>query len=94
MRALFNGRLFDTDKAKKLGSWNNHFSHNNPNWCQQILYKTETGTYFLQLCVNTGRCEGENIYVMESEQEAFEWAQEKLDPDSVITHFSSFVEEG
>ena len=50
MRKIINGRLYDTDIARNIGSWSNNLGAGDFNSCTEILYQKKTGEYFLYGC--------------------------------------------
>ena len=88
MKKIINGRLYDTETAKWLASWENECYCNDFAWCCEALYRKRTGEYFLHgkggglskyaspVC-GGGWTFGEAIRAL-SEEQARMWAEEKL----------------
>jgi hypothetical protein len=49
MRKIIDGKLYDTDKAKRVGGpWSPAgFGPGDFDWCEEALYRKRTGEYFL-----------------------------------------------
>lgn len=96
MKKIINGKLYDTDTAKGLGSWSNgewgDFSH-----VEETLYRKRTGEFFLhgeggpmtqyaKSCGNNSWSGGEKIIPL-SAAKAREWAEGKLDANDYAAIF-------
>lgn len=46
MKKIINGKLYDTETAKRVGEWNNG-CYGNFNYCAENLYRKRTGEFFL-----------------------------------------------
>lgn len=102
MKKIINGKLYQTDKAKMVGSWDNGYYTNDFRFSEETLYIKKTGEYFLhceggalspyaeKIGDNTGY--GEEIRPM-SYDEAREWAEEKLSADEYEAEFGEVDEE-
>lgn len=96
MKKIINGRLYDTDTAKLIGSWSNGFSSSDFSYCAKDLYQKKTGEYFLHgsggaLSIygesyGNDMCWGEKIIPM-TEKEVKEWAEEHLTADEYMELF-------
>jgi len=47
MKKVINGRVYNTETSKRVGSWNNGIYGNDFRSCEESLYKSTKGTYFL-----------------------------------------------
>jgi hypothetical protein len=103
MKKIINGAKYDTKTAKKLGEWTNGERYGEFSYCEETLYRTKSGKYFLHgyggattkyaiSAGNNGWSEGSQIITM-SRQAAMEWAEERLDGDEYEEIFGT-VEEG
>ena len=94
MRKIIDGIRYDTDKAVEIGTAKaNEYSTDFHYW-EETLYRTpRSGRYFIAGYGNAfshwsrpaeggGRGPGQGIRPV-SEQQAFDWAQENLDPELV-----------
>jgi len=91
MKKIINGSKYDTDTAKKLGEWTNGERYGDFNYCEEALYRTKAGRYFIhggggamtKYAVSSGNNSwsgGEKILPM-SREAAMEWAEEKLEAE-------------
>lgn len=106
MKAIINGRRYDTSKADLIGEGGSpsnvsvtDFSHY---W--EALYKTpRSGQYFLAggggpmtkyaRSVGGGtRTEGQRIFPL-TREEALQWAEHHMAPDEIETHFGDCIED-
>ena len=101
MKQIINGKKYDTETAKKVGSWSNGYSYSDFSSCTEELYRKRTGEYFLygiggpmsrysQSYGNT-TSGGEKIIPM-TEAEARKWAEEHLDGDEYEEIFGEVEE--
>lgn len=47
MKKIKNGRLYDTDTAKAVGSWDNGLCTNDFSYCGEKLYQKRSGEFFI-----------------------------------------------
>ena len=91
MKRIIRGKLYDTDKAKEVGSWQNMQDVRNLHHFTESLFQKRTGEFFLhgqggpmtQYAEAIGQNSwkgGERIMPM-SYEEARAWAEEHLDAD-------------
>lgn len=96
MKKIIRGRLYDTDTAKEVGSWEAKVSRNDFHWYEETLYRKKTGEFFL--AGNGGpaskyaeRSYGSYIGGSDIEpltyQEAREWAEKHMDADDYVKWF-------
>ena len=96
MKKVINGKLYDTETAKKCGEWDNGYYTNDFNYCSETLYLKKTGEYFLfgegnalsSYASHSGNSSGwgEKIIPM-SYDEAQTWAEKHLDGEKYIGIF-------
>jgi hypothetical protein len=102
-KKIINGAKYDTETAKKLGEWTNGHRYGEFSYCEESLYRTKSGKYFIygsggatsKYAVSNGDngwSGGSQIITM-SRSAAMEWAEEKLDGDDYEAAFGP-VEEG
>lgn len=82
MKKIINGKMYNTETAKKLGWWSNGVSYSNFNRLEEALYLKKTGEYFIA----ADYYNGDDITPV-TEAEAKCWAEEKLDADEYIAAF-------
>lgn len=101
MKQIINGKKYDTETAKKVGSWSNGYSYSDFSSCTEELYRKRTGEYFLygiggpmskysQSYGNT-TSGGEKIIPM-TDAEARKWAEKHLDGDEYEEIFEEVEE--
>jgi hypothetical protein len=101
MKKTINGKTYNTETAKEIGSWSNNYYYNDFNHCQESLYVTKKGNYFIHgsggpmskysVSVGNNCWGGSSDIIALTESEALEWAEEH-DQDAV-KHFSHLLEE-
>ncbi len=104
MKKVINGALYNTDTAKLLGNWDNGYPRNDFNFCEESLYRTKSGKYFLhgyggplsKYSVSHGDnewCGGEHIEPLSSDT-ARDWSEEHLTADEYSLIFGEPDEAG
>lgn len=97
MKKIINGKVYDTEKAKKVASWYSSYARNDFHYYEEELYKKKTGEFFLygegnaaspysRSCGQNEWCGGEKIVPM-TFAEAQEWAEKHLDGDEYCAIF-------
>ena len=101
MRQVINGKVYDTDTAKHIGSWWNGLGMSDSNNVRESLYQSKKGQFFLAGEGGANTCYahsygntrsagyGINLY---TPKEALDWAERHLSTDEIEAHFT--VEEG
>ena len=104
MKKVINGSLYNTETARKLGNWSNNRSCTDFDYCEETLYRTKAGKYFIhgkggarsryskQTGIDSWRG-GENIIAC-TYDEARKWAENHLDGDDYIAAFGEPEEDG
>jgi hypothetical protein len=103
MKKIINGKLYNTETATCLGSWSNGHDVGDFTYCEESLYRTKSGNYFIfglgganskysQQCGQNSYSGGSDITVI-SEGDAKNWAEDHLDADEYIAAFGQ-PEEG
>ena len=89
MKKIINGKLYNTETAKKLGDWESDQDYRGLYHEEEVLYRNKAGNYFLygyggagskysqQIGVNEWSS-GESILPLE-EEDARKWAEAHLD---------------
>lgn len=105
MNKVINGKRYDTDKAKEIGSWESTWDFRSVNYMGETLYRKRTGEFFLH-CERGMRSEtayrycdskmvsdgGEHIILLSYEQ-AQEWAEENMTGDEYEAVFGEVSED-
>lgn len=98
MKKVINGKLYNTEAAKRLGYWNNGFSRSDFYFSEETMFKTKSDAYFLhgaggansqygQWAGNSGG-PGEEIRPY-TKNEAKQWCEGKLSADEYISVWGS-----
>ena len=103
MKAVIQGKIYDTEKSTEIGNYWNGCGTNDFNHLSEALYKTDKGAYFLagEGGANTryGRSVGQNTWTGDSKiipldnAEALQWAEIHLDGDIIESEFSEMLSE-
>jgi len=104
MKKYINGKKYDTETAKEVGSWSNNRSYRDFSWCEETLYRKKTGEFFLhgeggalsrysQPANGNMRGSGEEIRPLTFD-EAREWAEEHLTGDEYEAIFGEIEDDG
>ena len=99
MKKVIEGKLYNTDTAKKIGQWDNGLCGSDINACTEPLYRTKSGTFFLhgvggantkyaQVLNENSWSTGEKIIPM-TEETAKSWGKERLSKDDYESAFES-----
>lgn len=102
MKKIINGKMYNTETAKEMGSHWNGYPRSDFNYCEETLYRKKTGEYFLYgdggaaTCYSYSvgqncRSGGEDIVPL-TEEEAKTWAERSLDADEYIEIFGEVEE--
>lgn len=99
---IVNGRRYDTETATKIGHWSNGHYPGDFARCEETLYRTPKGNFFLYgeggamskyaTPVGNMRGGGSNIEPMD-ETAAAVWCEEHCDAAVVVEHFPNYVED-
>ena len=97
MKKIINGRLYDTDTARNIGSWSNNLGAGDFKSCTEVLYRKKTGEYFLFGCggamtsyaraAEDGGVTGGSAIFPFSERQAKNWAKAHLSTGEYLNLF-------
>ena len=97
MKKIINGRLYDTDTARNIGSWSNNLGAGDFKSCTEVLYQKKTGEYFLYGCggamtsyaraAEGGGVTGGSAIFPFSERQAKNWAKTHLSAEEYLELF-------
>ena len=97
MKKIINGKVYDTDTAKKLGSYENMADCRNFHYYCEALYQKRTGEYFLHgeggpmtqyaRTIDQNSWSGGEKIMPLSVEAARKWAEEHLDADEYAEVF-------
>ena len=103
MKAIIDGVRYDPDKAEEIGCWDNGYLSSDFHWEGEVLYRTpENRQYFLagegnalsSYATVAGRDRGPGRQTTPlSVDEAFKWAQDHLDVETVEQEFGDKIED-
>lgn len=102
MKKIINGKMYNTETAKMVGSWSNNVSCSDFSYCEEELYKKKTGEFFLYgsggamskyatSCGNGWTGGGQAITPMTVEN-AKRWMERHCDADEYIEVFGEVEE--
>jgi hypothetical protein len=103
MKKVIDGLMYNTETAHCVGSWDNGRYGNDFYACEETLYKTKKGNYFIygiggaasryaRSCGQNTTCGSSDIIPLSS-GEAQRWAEEHLSGDGVEKEFAATIEE-
>ena len=103
MKKIINGKLYNTDTARQVGTWSNSADCNDLSWVEESLYQKKTGEFFLhgQGGPNTRYAQqleasnwtgGETISLV-SYDSARQWAEDHLTADQYQAVFGEVAED-
>lgn len=96
MKKIINGKVYDTDTAKMVGSWDNGHPANDFAYCSEELYRKKTGEFFLngeggalsRYANHSGDNSGWGDEIIPlTYNAAQEWAEKHLDGDGYCAIF-------
>lgn len=104
MKKIISGKVYDTEKAKELGTYSNAGGWRDFNHFEETLYQKRTGEFFLfgegGPMTRYAEAEGQNSWgggrriMPMSYDEAKKWAEENLDADEYESIFGAIDESG
>ena len=103
MKKVINGKLYNTETADTVHSWDNGCYGGDFQRCEETLYRTKKGNYFLygdggpmsryaRNCGNNTTSGGEDIQPM-TVQEAIEWLEDHDGAEVLTAQFADHIEE-
>ena len=102
MKEIINSKRYDTEKAELIAQWSNRYNPGDFNYCEEDLYKTEKGAYFIAgsggalskyaKSFGNGSCGGEEIRVCDEDQ-AFAWLEGTGNTDALESEFPDRIED-
>ena len=103
MKKIINNKVYDTDTAKKLGSWENMYDSRDFGYFSEALYQKRTGEFFIYgeggpmskyaKTVGTNQWSGGERIMPVTMAEAQEWAENHLSADEYESIFGAIVED-
>lgn len=101
MKKIINGKMYNTETAEIIASWDNGLCGNDFNACSETMYRKKTGEFFLhgEGGANTIYSEqngdwrsGSSVIIPYTEEEARTWLEEKGDADTYEAIFGQVEE--
>lgn len=102
MKKIIRGRQYDTEKAQRIGSWDNGMSGGDLDYMGETLYRKRTGEFFLEGCGGARSSYAEvdgnmmapgcRIVPLTFDQ-ARSWAEEHLPPERYESAFGAVDED-
>lgn len=103
MNKIINGKVYNTDTARKIGTWSNGADRTDFSWVEESLYQKKTGEFFIygQGGANTRYAQqleashwtgGETISLV-SYNSARQWAEDHLTADQYQAVFGEVAED-
>lgn len=103
MKKVINGLRYDTDTAKVVASNDNGYYRNDFFYCEETIYKTAKGNYFLhgeggaaspysRICGSNSSCGGEDIILL-TESEVIEYLEQWNRVDKLEEFFPSYIQD-
>jgi hypothetical protein len=102
MKQVIEGKRYDTATAQEIGVWWNGYSTSDFEYCEEKLYLTSKGNFFLagsggaksHYARSHGNATGGGEAITPlSWEEAFQWAQEHLEPEDYSEFFEDLIED-
>jgi len=101
MKRILNGKRYDTATATEIASWKNGLSSNDFHYCEETLYRTKNGAFFLvgeggalsaysRSCGSNSSCGGSELLPL-SEKEVREWLEDHDCTDELEELFGSGI---
>lgn len=97
MKKIINGKVYDTDTARYVGSWENGCYQNDYNYVSEELYCKRTGEYFLygeggagtkySEMIGTNSWSSGEMIIPLTYDIARKWAEEHLKADDYLEEF-------
>lgn len=98
MKKVINGKIYNTETAERIANWDNGVYGGDFNTCDETLYKTSKGAFFVhgeggamsrwgESVGYNGRVAGSGIEALTT-SEALEWCENHgVDADTFAEHF-------
>ena len=103
MKKIISGKVYDTERAKELGWWQNTGDCRDFAWVCETLYRKKTGEYFLHgeggpatcyaTAAGSNSWSGGTRIMPLSYAEARTWAEEKLEAEKYEAIFGAVAED-
>lgn len=102
MKKIIDGKVYNTETARIIGTWSNNLSTSDFRNETATLYVTKKGNFFVAgesgpmgsfaYSVGDMTSGGEGLFTL-TREEALGWAERHLDPEDYEEYFSDLIEE-
>ena len=103
MKKVIDGKIYNTETAELLHEWNNDKFTSDFGYCEESLYKTKKGAYFIageggamskyaRSCGSNNTCGSDGLEVV-SEAQAMQWLEEHGGSNILTEKFADKIEE-
>lgn len=103
MNKIINGKVYNTDTARKIGTWSNGADRTDFSWVEETLYQKKTGEFFLHgqggpdtryaQQLEASHWTGEETISLVSYDSARQWAEDHLTAEQYQATFGEVVED-
>jgi hypothetical protein len=102
MKKVIDGKLYNTETAEEIANWSNGLSYSDFNNCEESLFLTKKGAWFLQgeggaMSKYSRPCGdmtgGGSGFEVLTPDEAMKWLENHNGEEAIIKHFSDVLEE-
>ena len=102
MKRIINGKRYDTETAEVVAQWENDYPQNDFNYCEETLYKTKNGNWFVAgeggpmssyaKSVGNSTTGGEDLRPFTADR-AYQWLEDKNFSDELEEHFTKNIQD-
>lgn len=103
MKKVIDGALYNTETAQKLGGWSNTYNYRDFNYCEETLFRTKAGKYFIHgeggamskyaQTISSNEWSGGEKIIPCTYDEARKWAEKYLTGDEYIEIFGDLEDD-
>jgi len=86
MKYVINKKIYNTETSEIIATYDNGYGYSDFNWCEEVLYKTKKGTFFLvgeggpisqySKAIPGGFTSGKRIEIL-SQDEVLQWLERR-----------------
>lgn len=96
MRKIINGKLYDTETAREVASFESNFARNDFSFYEETLFRKRNGEFFLSgkggpmshyAKREIGGMTGGEAIIPLTEEEARRWLEDNADVDTYLKYF-------
>lgn len=99
MKQVIDGKVYNTETAEKIAGWSNDYTPSDFNYCEEALYRTKKGAWFLygeggarSKYSGNRSTYGHRITALTAEK-ARQWLEENQEIDLLEEHFADYLQE-